>query len=415
MRTSKESGLSREALMAGASAFTALTGDFKGAQKNLSTFALVANATGAEMDDIAATAAAMKDNLAIDPADFQRGFDVLVSQGKAGSIELKELATLLSGLAPSFAAFQGGKGVQGLADLGAAFQVARKGFGSAAEASTGMRALMTSFTRGSGKFKAKGVEVFKVDPKTGRKVRRAFWDIVDDIRNNKKLMGDPKLLLDAFGSDEALRVFEQLSLNRQLASEIVAKSIDSNLVAKDAATWQKSSAGQIQKAWENVKNAFAEAFTPERIERAAKAIAKLSGGIAWVVDKIELLVGETEAERFVKRDDARQTFLKRAGVADEGLRQQIFNEDTLAKYIEEGRPEAQGGRYNLAELLAIRERHAPKLSNRDEIMTLTAREMGRAFADEINRMTQAVIVQVGNDAVAKAAKNAPSQRGRLAR
>jgi TP901 family phage tail tape measure protein len=261
---SRASGLNREELMNGAAAYVALTGDAEGAAGGVALFAKVANATGASMADIAATAAAMKTNLRIDPKDFEAGFSALAVQGKAGAIELRDLATLLAGVAPQFAQFKGGEGAQGLAEMGAALQVIKQGFGSSAEAATGLRALMVSMNRNAGKFQQAGIKIYDRDPKTGAKRLRAFSEIVDAIANSK-LAKDPSLLTKAFGSDEAKRAYDQLVLNAGMMDDLMAKASDKNAIDRDAARYQESAAGRLDKAWNGIKLQIAEAFTPERI------------------------------------------------------------------------------------------------------------------------------------------------------
>ena len=207
--TARASGLNRQELLDGAAAYVALTGDAAGAAAGMGLFAQVSNATGSSMADIAATAAAMKDNLGIKPSEFEAAFSALAVQGKAGAVELRELATELAGVAPSFAQFKNGKGAEGLAEMGAVLQVVRKGFGSTSEAATGFRSMMVAVQRNAVKFSKAGVRIFDKDPKTGKKSLRDFSDIVDAIAHSK-LAKDPTLLTKAFGTDEAKRAYDQL-------------------------------------------------------------------------------------------------------------------------------------------------------------------------------------------------------------
>lgn len=289
---SRSSGIARDKLLAGASAYVALTGDAAGAAQSVALFAKVSNATGSSMEDIAATAASMKDNLGIDPKDFEAGFSALAVQGKAGAVELRELASQLAGIAPSFAQFDGGQGAEGLAVMGGALQVIRKGFGSSSEAATGMRALMVSINRSADKFQKAGVKIYDKDPKTGKKRLKDFRDIVDGIAGSK-LAKDPTLLTKAFGSDEAKRAFDQLVLNRGLLDELIQKSSDKNAIDRDATTYQQSAAGRLDAAWNRIKLQVAEAFTPERIsafitalEHVLELVNKLAEGLGWVGDKL---------------------------------------------------------------------------------------------------------------------------------
>jgi TP901 family phage tail tape measure protein len=285
---SKDSGIARSALLGGASAYVALTGDAAGASAQVETFAKVANATGASMEDIAATAASMKQNLGIDPKDFKAGFSALSVQGKAGAVELKELASLLAGLAPSFSKFDGGTGTEGLAEMGAALQVVRQGFGSSSEAATGLQSYMVSLTKNAAKFKAIGVHVFDKHGKT-----RDFRDILDEISHNKAFQGEAgqTKLQKIFGRDEAVRAFQQMVQNRALLDELITKSSDRAAIDRDAATYQESAAGRLDKAWNNIKTMIAEAFTPERIAKFLSGMEKIVDALGSIVDGWNSLFG----------------------------------------------------------------------------------------------------------------------------
>src|SRR5690606_10300258 len=92
LAVSSETGVAKEALVEGASSFLALTGDADTTRKSLELFAKVAKASGASMGDISASAAAMNQNLGITGDQFERAFSILIAGGKAGAIELKDVA-----------------------------------------------------------------------------------------------------------------------------------------------------------------------------------------------------------------------------------------------------------------------------------------------------------------------------------
>jgi hypothetical protein len=424
---SRSSGLARDQILAGAAAYVALTGDAAGAAARMELFAQVSNATGSAMTDIAATAAAMKDNLGIDPKDFAAGFSALAVQGKAGAVELRELSGLLASVAPSFAQFKGGGGAAGLAEMGASLQVIRKGFGSSSEAATGMRALMVSINRHAGDFQRAGVKIYDKDPKTGAKRLRDFSVIVDAI-GASKLAKNPALLTKAFGSDEAKRAFDQLIANRGLLDELIAKSSDRSAIERDAATYQKSSAGRIEAAWNNIRLSVAEALTPERIAAFAKgmeAAARVAGKIAGYIEKAvgvgetlghgaAILVGGHSPEAkanmaWADQQDKRVNLLMlQKGMTADAARQQVNSEDSARSMLRTGKLDYQG-----PELLKIqRDVAANKVwSNREELLTAFDNAIARAekarAAAPVN-----VTVQIGQDAIAKASANAAGNRTR---
>jgi TP901 family phage tail tape measure protein len=282
---SKDTSIARGQLLAGASAYVRMTGDLNGAETALQTFGDVAIASGSSMEDVAMTAAALKQNLKINPKDFGPAFDVLITQGKAGAIEMNELATLMSGLAPTLAKFKGGTGLSGMATGVAAMQVSRQAFGSAAEAATGLRAFATAVARNASKFK-KGT-VFEVG-KDGVKRMRSLKEIIDSIAKSD-IGQDQTKLIQALGSDEAQRWLDSVIKGRTEIDKMERESLGSNATALDKAAYQASPAGKLEKAFNTLKVTIAEAFTTERIEGFVNAAAKLAGWLGTAAGFVDYL------------------------------------------------------------------------------------------------------------------------------
>lgn len=292
--TSRATGISRNNILGAARAYVALTGDMDGAAAASDTWARVAQATDSSIDDVARTAASLKQNLKINPADMMAAFSALAVQGKEGAIELKDLAGQLANIAPQWAMFKGGSGVQGLKEMGAALQVVKQGFGGdASETVTGLQSLLTAVTKNAGKFKAAGIQIFDVDKKTGAKSMKNVLDIVDAIAHSK-LVNDPTKLEKAFGRVEAYRAFLQLSQNKDMLDQLIQKSGDTKVIANDLEKYLESPAGKIERSWENVKNQFAAAMTPARVEAMAKAFVALAEVIGATVKQTEMLVNAIE-------------------------------------------------------------------------------------------------------------------------
>lgn len=279
---SKETGVGSDQILAATSNYVDLTGDVQGANTAMRTFARVSQASGASMSDVSGAAAAMGDALKIKPEDLEETFGGLVNQGKAGAVTLKDFAAELSALAPKFARFKGATGREGALQLGAAFQVARKGFGSASEAATGLEALMGALALNAGKFEAAGVKIFERH-KDGTKTFRNLHDIIKGI-GNSKLAKDPTLLNKAFGSKEAEGAFNQLNRLAPLYDQIVEAGMHRGVIEKDLATWQQSNAGKLEATLNALKETIAEAFTPERIEAFVDAVKEAADAIGVVID-----------------------------------------------------------------------------------------------------------------------------------
>jgi TP901 family phage tail tape measure protein len=273
-QVSDATGVARNDILKGAAAYQALTGDTAGAGKAMSTFARVAQATGSTVEDIATTSAALSQNLKIDPADLEKAFSILNVQGKAGAIELHDLAGLTASLAAGFQQFKGGSGISGLQEMGAAAQIIRRNFGSAGEAATGFQGLMTAIVKNAAKLQAAGVKVFDRNPKTGKKHLRDFASIVESI-GKSSLMRDPTKLAKALGRDEARKALQALTNNWGDFKNLV-DTTDFKSIGKDMNQYLQSPAGKLEKTWNAMKNAIAEAFTPERIARFADALDKVA-------------------------------------------------------------------------------------------------------------------------------------------
>ena len=283
---SNATGQSRAAILEAAEDFVAFTGDTKGAVAAVELFAEVATASGATILDVSKTAQSLQENLRIKPEAFEEAFSALVTQGKQGAIELRNLAGLLSSVAPSFSNFSS-KGVAGLRELGAAFQTVRKEFGSPEEAATGLRAIFVALRRRAKVFEGAGVKIFDVDAE-GNKTLRNFKDIVQAI-GNSKLMKDPTALTDAFGRQEATRAFEALTRVEGAWDGFIEKSQDATVIQRDFADFATSSAGKMAQAWERVKNQFAKILTPERIGKLANAFIKVADALPSIVGNLETI------------------------------------------------------------------------------------------------------------------------------
>ncbi|HXV31857.1 MAG TPA: phage tail tape measure protein, partial [Sinorhizobium sp.] len=94
-----------------------------------------AQATGAATEDIANTGLKAASALKIEAGQMQRAFDIMVTGGKAGQFELKDMAQYIPGLANSFATL-GYDGEDGLKRLVAVLQTIREDTGDASSAAT---------------------------------------------------------------------------------------------------------------------------------------------------------------------------------------------------------------------------------------------------------------------------------------
>ncbi len=107
--------------------------NLKDAMSFLPSVLATAQASGAATEDIANTALKASSALKIQAGDMQHAFDIMVTGGKAGQFELKDMAMYIPDLANSFASL-GYTGESGLKRLIAILQTVREDTGNAADA-----------------------------------------------------------------------------------------------------------------------------------------------------------------------------------------------------------------------------------------------------------------------------------------
>lgn len=299
-RASLETGIARREIQAGANAYLALTGDVKGTVGAMGTFARIAQASGASVGDVATATAALRTAMKLDVAkDTEAAFSGLIAQGKAGAVEIKDFAGELAELAPQFAQFGGAQGLGGIRQMGAVFQILRNGAGSASGAATQFQAVMGEIVGEAKKLRKVGIEVFQKNPQTGQKELKNFGVIADAIANNK-LLKNPEKVKAIFGRKESQAAIRSIQSYIGQMHELERAGEDTGAVQRDMLTYLESPAGRIEKSFNAIKLAVADAFTPGRIEAMAGAFEKLvpmvtglvtalgsvGGAIGGVIDRL---------------------------------------------------------------------------------------------------------------------------------
>lgn len=160
-------GVTADALADGVKEFVTMTGDLKTARASIKDFAVVASATGADVSEVAGTAAAISQQFNItDPGQIKDVLAALTFQGKSGAFELKDAATLFPKLAAAGASFGLDKSVGGVKTLGGITQIARTATGSGEQAATAVESMLTHLTANAGKLTGMGVNVYDKQGKT---------------------------------------------------------------------------------------------------------------------------------------------------------------------------------------------------------------------------------------------------------
>jgi len=415
---SRATGVGTADVLAGAQTYVDLTGDVEGATKAMSSFARIAQASGASVSDVAQATAAMQMSGKLAAEDIEAVWSGLITQGKAGAVSVKDMAGELATLMPMMAKFAGGTGPDGIRDMGAAFQVVRRGAGSAAEASTKLQSLVGTIVKSSPKLRKHGINVFAKNAKTGKRELIGFRDIIGQI---SKKGFDAEKLGKILGTDkESLQALDMLTKELALYDQLKQAGQDRTAVDKDFATFQESTAGKLERAFAAAKASIAEAFTPERIAKFVDALAKALEFVADIVHGIEKIAGfmsvdvdkdtkewgEKKAKELIKGSEKLTPEQKRAKAAQllKEARQIAKSGDTNPMAVSE-----RESKFAASDALnrQVDAWHGGSGSSISPIaLSRTAVDMAKALA------SQPTIVKVGAEPVVKAHGNAMAHRTR---
>jgi len=276
---SDATGVTKESIREGTAVLIALTGDAATASKVMGTLAKVSQATGASMEDVGASAAAISQSMGVASEDFEDAFSILISSGKAGSVELKEVARILAKVAAVSGQFKGGQGLDALASTSAALQLVTRAFGGKAkEGANALRQLMVTLDRAAPKLEKFGVNVFETID--GKQVRRNFKDVIDEIKRSA-LSNDLSALTLTLGSMESSAAFEQLTKNTGEWAALAKETRHAKDLTADYAKISKNASVKVGKAWNKTKNL---------ITRGMSAAIDLAVKLAENIDLIGLAV-----------------------------------------------------------------------------------------------------------------------------
>lgn len=275
---SNQTGIGADKVLAAGRAYADLAGLEAFTTERMSLIARAAQASGSDVSDMAALMFTLTENMKVPDNQLEDTIGGLINQAKYGSIHFKELAKELVALGSVYSQF-GVTGREGAIQIGAQMQLARHGFASASEAATGILRIYRALPQHASKFAKAGVDIWTPGSKTQL---RPFEEIIHQIQKSK-LSLNRELLIKSFGRTEGERFYQVLT-SLSDGYDTLKKSGEANgVVQRDLATYTESAAGRIDVATERIKNGFAEALTPERIDQ-------IVGGIEQIVAEIPRLV-----------------------------------------------------------------------------------------------------------------------------
>ncbi len=226
-----------------------------------------AQASGAATADIANTGLKAADALEIETSKLQRAFDIMVTGGKAGQFELKDMAREIPGLANSFATL-GYRGEDGLKRLVAILQTIREDTGDASSAATQAQNIFGKMfsEETANKFKKFGVDLrseMQAAAKSGEDAVSAFVRlskeaIKGDLSKLPLLFSDQEFRLgmqSLITSEDSLRKFLELMNSAEVDGAVWR---DVNRVMSDT----QASIDRMSNSWEKLKTNFGKAIAP---------------------------------------------------------------------------------------------------------------------------------------------------------
>lgn len=256
------------------------TGNFKFAVNSLKAMGIVSSATGAVMEGVGATASNLQEKLGLTEKELFSAFDVLNLQGKEGAFTLKAMANYGNELWTTAASLNL-TGLEGVRIWGAYLQMAQRGKGSAADATTGAKRTASDLIQNAAKIKElTGFSIF--DPerskKEGRHVLKRFDIIIKEII--KRTKGDITKLQKIFNEESIGAVlpiaqsFQKYGDFREF-DRFIEMGGDGASTMKDFAFWSDQTASKIGDLKRNISR-FANENLAGPIELLTKALDELN-------------------------------------------------------------------------------------------------------------------------------------------
>ena len=281
-RIAQDTALPLDGIISGIESLVAQGKDLPTAMAMIGAIGKTAQASGADVDDIATTAGAVADSLKITAAELQNAFDIMVEGGKAGKFELKDMSRYLPSILPAASAV-GQTGEEGLRRVVAMMQIVRNMTGSSEEAAASVQNIFAKMETDetSKRFKKFGVDLrgsMAKARKEGKDLLEVFIDLTD-----KALKGDLSKIPQLFGDMEFARgmraIMAQRDELRRLNDDLRNAS---GSVARDGAKVINDSAASIQRlsnSWDGFLNNLGRTVAP--------GIVPVLDGLSAKMDEIE--------------------------------------------------------------------------------------------------------------------------------
>lgn len=197
------------------------------AMNAIRSIGLTATATGAAVEDMAASGYAAIDNLKVPAEHLQLAFDAMAEAGKRGGFELNSMATYFPSLTAS-AQMLGMHGVDAIAELSSALQIARKGAGSDQEAANNMQNFLSKLTSPETvkRFAKQGVDIKEEFEKAAKSGVSIFEHMLGVIQ---KMTADDQFAIgELFGDMQVMNFLKPMMANLEEFREIREAALKSS-------------------------------------------------------------------------------------------------------------------------------------------------------------------------------------------
>lgn len=305
------------------------------ANEMIGSVSKTAQASGAEVSDLASTVLSLNQNAEIGSGQMQQSLDMLAKAGKEGKFELKDMARYLPEILPSAAAV-GVKGVEGVQKMAAALQTMRLGAGTSEAAA---RNMMNVFSKiDSEQTRKKFLKFFDVNlPKSMEKAKKsgqdtfeAFMDITEKAIGGD--MGKLPMLFEDMQVQAGMRAMLMYRKDYERIKNSIASSagtIDTDLgrILDTPAAKMAKMKDSADRLVESIGHGLVAAF-----DKASNAGSKLfggegSGGGAGLLNKVSESI-----DRAVEKGSLQNIFKDEISKAkDENLQSES---DALGKQID---------------------------------------------------------------------------------
>jgi TP901 family phage tail tape measure protein len=164
----------------------------------MTTVGKFSKATGASIEDSARLGVSLGQHFGIAADKVGKAYDVMDLGAKKGSFEAKDMAGEFSALGAS-AKYMGLKGIEGVASVTAALEIARRGAGSSSEAANNMKNFMSALTKKDVQENMKkfwGKDLVKITDNAKKKGLDPILTVMDEIK--KSTGGDVNKLSEVF-------------------------------------------------------------------------------------------------------------------------------------------------------------------------------------------------------------------------